>query len=222
MKGKIPWQTADDWPLRLPELEIDPQRTALVVVDMQNFSELGRQVLPQCRQLLEFFRARELTVIHLLVGPLLADSRDMHSKRRAYNNRKQSIQEPGRHWPKGAWEHDPVEELMPRAGELVVNKNSSGAFNSTAIDHFLRALEVQNLVFCGEATSGCVENTSRTAADRGYNVVMVEDALADNFQDKHQATLHTFGRALGSVKTTSQVIEELSMLLAAEPALAGD
>ena len=103
--------------------------------------------------------------------------------------------------------------LAPLPGELTIDKNSSGAFNSSALDHYLHALEVHNVVMCGSATSHCVETTARGAADRGYNVILAEDACADHDDRHHRTTMHTFGRVFGAVKTTAQVIIELQTLL---------
>lgn len=218
MKGTIPWQTAEDWPHRLAALEIDPQRTALIIVDMQNYSDIYMGILPQCQCLLDFFRTHHLPVIHLRVGSLLPNAHDVHLMRRL-NWLRTSEDKAARSCPKGSFDYDIVAELSPWPGELVVDKNSSGAFNSTAIDHYLRAFEVHNLVICGEATSRCVENTARSAADRGYNVILVSDACADHVPQNHETTFHTFARAFGAVKTAEQVIAELSGLLSREPAL---
>jgi nicotinamidase-related amidase len=59
------------------------------------------------------------------------------------------------------------------------SKNSSGAFNSSPLNHYLHALEIRNLVVCGSATSRCVDGTARGAADRGYNVVLAQDVCID-------------------------------------------
>lgn len=218
MRGTITWQTADDWPHRLPELEIDPWHTALLIVDVQSYSDLAQQEMPQCRRLLDFFREHRLPVVYLRVGSLLPDAHDVHLMRRL-NWLRRSAEGPARSCPKGSWQFEIQPDLSPQPGELVVDKNSSGAFNSTAIDHYFRGLEVQNLVVCGEATSRCVENTARSAADRGYNVIIVGDACADHVPRNHQTTLDVFGRVFGAVKTTDEVIAELSGLLSREPAL---
>ncbi len=218
MRGTITWQTAEDSPNRLPELEIDPRHTALLIVDMQNYSDIAQSVLPQCQRLLDFFRANSLPVMHLRVGSLLPDAHDVHLMRRL-NWLRRSQEEAARSCAKGSFDYDIVAGLTPQRGELVVDKNSSGAFNSTAIEHYLVALEVHSLVVCGEATSRCVDNTARSAADRGYNVMLVADACADHIPENHETTMHVFQRAFGAVKTTDQVLAELSGLLSPELAL---
>ena len=214
MKGVIPWQTDPDWPHGLRELEIDPQRTALLMVDIQNYSSKNQQIAPNCTLLRDFFHAHGLEVVYLRVGHLLPDRGDMHPKRALSWLRLRDRELPA--VLKGTREHDIIDVLAPLPGELVIDKNSTSAFNSSALERYLHALEVQNLVLCGGATSHCVDNTARGAADWGYNVVLVEDACIDPSPQNHAITMRSFGRAFGAVKSTSQVIKELEALLAQE------
>ena len=69
---------------------------------------------------------------------------------------------------------------------------------------------------CDSATSRCVDGTARGAADRGYNVVLAEDACIDRSDRNHRTTMHTFARVFGAVKSTAQVIAELQTLLEPE------
>ncbi len=212
MKGAIHWQTDGDWPHALPELVIDPRRTALLIVDMQNYSSNNQGALSACGQLRDFFHRHHLEVIYLRVGSLLPDRRDMHAKRALAWSRP-SPDEPPQDVSKGTHNFDIRDALTPLPGELVIDKNSSGAFNSSPLDQYLHALEVQNLVMCGSATSRCVDGTARGAADRGYNVILAEDACIDHSDRNHRTTMHTFARVFGAVKSTTQAIAELQALL---------
>ena len=60
------------------------------------------------------------------------------------------------------------------------------------------------------STNMCVETTARTAADRGFKCVMLEDGCATTDEDLHQATLRSFGRLFGRVETTDAVLAELA------------
>lgn len=215
MKGVIPWQIDSDWPHALRELEIDPRRTGLIIVDMQNYSGSNRIIVPACARLREFFHEHGLEVIYLRVGSFLPDRRDMHHKR-ALAWMRPSADQPSQDVSVGTYNHDILDELAPLPGELVISKNSSGAFNSSGLDHYLHGLGVQNLVLCGCVTSYCVDSTARGAADRGYNVILVEDACQDTSTRNHCATMHTFARAYGAVKSTAQVLVELRTLLEPE------
>ncbi|MBI4331594.1 MAG: cysteine hydrolase [Chloroflexi bacterium] len=214
MQGAIAWQKdSGNWPFQLPELLIDPSRTGLLIVDMSNFSETAAKVVPNNIKLLNFFRENKLVVMYCLVGSLLPDARDVHLKRRLTWQRKSGTQ-PLTLCPKGSFDYEVVEALRPLPAEPVIDKNSRGAFNSSVIDHYLRAMDVQNLVVTGVGTSACVEGTARDAADRGYNVILVSDACNGSDRDQHRVTLHTFPRFFGAVKSTAEIIADLSGLLA--------
>lgn len=209
----IAWQQErQDWPFRLPRLTIGAEKTALLVVDMSNQDQRNvTRALPNTVRLLGFFRQAGLPVIYLLVGSLLPDARDQHVKRRLTWMRLAGG--PPYLCPKGSWEYMVKAELKPLPSEPVLDKNTQGAFNSSILDSYLRALEVQNLVVAGIATSHCVESTARDAADRGYNVILVEDACSDRDEARHCLTMETFGKIFGSVTSTDDVIATMSHLL---------
>lgn len=215
MKRTINWQKDNNvWPYCLSKLVIDPIKSALLIVDISNDSaEHVCGVMPQIIKLRAFFRQHKLPVIYTLVGSFLPDGRDRHIKFRL-TWRKSTASEPENIRAKGTWAYQVRDELKPLLPEeMVVDKNSGSALNSSSLDHYLRGMDIQNLVICGTVTSRCVENTARDAADRGYNVILVEDACGDSIKQNHQTTMHTFSRVLGSVKSSSEVIADFSQLL---------
>jgi nicotinamidase-related amidase len=112
-------------------------------------------------------------------------------------------------WSRGTFEHALISSLAPATGELVIDKNTSSAFNSTGIEWLLRNLEVETLVLTGVATDMCVETTARDAADRGFNVIVVEDATATFFEHHHRAALSGFARVFGQVWDSARVLDAL-------------
>ena len=68
------------------------------------------------------------------------------------------------------------QQLTPRAGELVVKKYASSAFENTDLDAKLAALGVTDLVLCGLQSDFCVSNTSKGALALGYRVRIASDA----------------------------------------------
>ena len=60
-------------------------------------------------------------------------------------------------------------------------------------------LGVDGLLVAGVSTSSCVETTARDAADRGFKVVIVEDATAEIDEPSHDATLRQFAVRWGRV-----------------------
>jgi nicotinamidase-related amidase len=213
------------------EFELQRDTTCLLVIDMQYvdahreyglgkslkeshpaawnyyFTRVEDVVVPGCRRLLDAFRAAGLRIVHVTIGPELPDGADMVALRRPANAPGLEPMLHGR----GTFEHRILEELEPRPGELVINKTSRGAFNSTAIERLLLNLGLEALIVVGVSTSSCVETTARDAADRGFRVVVVEDATAEIDEPSHEATLRQFAVRFGRVWTVEETLSALRL-----------
>jgi len=232
-------QGLDEWPNSVGELYVDPRRAALVIVDMQNYyvrddgglvqllrrrfparaaylAERMGIVIPNQQRLLGFFRENGLRRVYLTVGAELPDGSDQFDRRYRRDRRRAEQAGLANVLTKGSYQHAVIDELAPRPDELVLNKNSVSAFNSTALDQFLRNMKVETLVMTGCATDACVETTARDAADRGYNVILVDDACATFGEEAHVATLRAFSRMFGKVATTDELLAFLEGALAKE------
>ncbi len=78
----------------------------------------------------------------------------------------------------GTADVDPVDGFDLPASARLVCKLANSAFLGTNFEEQLRALEVENLVLAGAFIDGCVGLTAADAAQRGFEVVLVEDAMA--------------------------------------------
>jgi len=221
-----------------PELDLDERRTALLIVDMQTYctpeSDRGRHmrrhapaladaffahleevVIPNQRRLLDFWREHDLRVVYLTAGAFLADGSDLTPRRRRRDARRLAAMGVTEFMHPRAADYQIVEALRPLPGELVIPKNSNGAFNSSPIDQLLRNMGVTGLVIVGVITEGCVESTAREAADRGYDCVLVEDGCASDLgRETHEAALFSFARMFGDVSSTEAVLERFRAGLA--------
>ena len=209
------------------QFELSPNSTAFLIVDMQyatasremglgatlsgqgkdklaeyRFTRIESIVIPTIKRLLSFFRQNQLAVLYLTLGSARSDCNDilpfLKDFIQACNNKL------------GEMEHEILDEIKPQPGELVINKTTLGAFNSTNLDDILRSRALTDLVFAGVATNMCIETTARDAADKGFNCVLVEDACAASKPEYHEASLATFQRLFGRVLSSRQVIEELN------------
>ena len=209
----------------MAERAVDPAKAALVIVDMQyatgsrqgalgrtlqaqgsslgdyRFARIEGTVLPRIVQLRAHFHRLQRPVLHVTLGSALPDASD------APRHMRKLLASCANHV--GSREHEILDELKPVAGEHVLRKTTVGAFASTPIDSLLRSLRVDQLYMVGVSTNMCVETTAREAADRGYQVTLVEDACGTTFEDLHQVTMRNFQRLFGRVASTAQVLAEL-------------
>jgi nicotinamidase-related amidase len=232
----VGWRESfDKTPRFVEDFELDPQATALMIIDMQYsnahpdygigrflkenypeaaayyFDRLNKQVLPNQIKLLGFFRKNRMRLTYLTVGPTLPDHSDY--KRPVSRKIGGAFLTSKLLAPAGTFEHSILEELKPQKGELVLNKTSAGAFNSTGLDMILRNMGITDLVIAGVASHACVETTSRDAADRGYVCVLVDDACATHSQELHDGTMRSFAAVSGRVLNTDEIIAFLEKQL---------
>jgi biuret amidohydrolase len=216
------------------DFKVDPVSTGLLVIDMQKngyykdwglgkiwqetmpeqadywFSRLHNTVVPNIQNLLDFFRNKHLRIIYIRVGPFLPDGSDMLERRRVREENAKRLLGLDHLFHLGSPELEIIDELKPQSGELVIDKNSASAFNSTNIDQLLRNMGIDSLVITGVATNACVETTARDAADRGYKSILVEDACATfHGQDVHDMTMRNFASLFGKVMSSLDAIKLL-------------
>jgi nicotinamidase-related amidase len=185
---------------------VAPAHTALLLVDMQHdfvdqdgaFGELGvdltmyREQRPRLARLLENARLASVLVIHVQNTTLPDRMSDSPAQIR-FNLRMHATQRddgiPLRYSVPGTPGHDIVQELTPRAGELVVRKYRSSGFWGTNLELLLRSNGMQTVVVGGCTTEGCVESTARDAMFNDLYVVIATDCVASDDREQHEASL---------------------------------
>jgi nicotinamidase-related amidase len=73
---------------------------------------------------------------------------------------------------------DLVEPIAPRERVPFIVKGRHSIFYQTAVDHFLRSQDVQQLVLAGQVTEQCILYSALDAYIRGYDIVVPRDAVA--------------------------------------------
>ncbi|KAF2272360.1 Isochorismatase hydrolase, partial [Westerdykella ornata] len=182
------------WP---HDASLSPTTTALLLIDMQRdlLSSQGylstsgtlppdtlarfQSLVPRLVSLLSTFRHAGFGVWHTRMGFRESGGSTAWARER-YPQRRGGIiigaQGPlGPFLVRGSRGHDLISELLPLPHEPVVDKPGYGAFTYTDLEATLRARGLRNLVVCGIALEGAVSSTVREAADRGFDVLVVED-----------------------------------------------
>ena len=99
-----------------------------------------------------------------------------------------------------------VPELEPRDGDVVVVKRTIGAFYGTGLAERLRDRGVDTVVMTGIATTMGVESTARAAADHGFEVVFVADAMSGVSAAEHEHALSVVLPRFGEVVDTETLL----------------
>lgn len=209
-------------------LDFDPERTALVIIDMQRdflepggFGEtLGNDVsllqaaVGPCASALAAARAVGILIIHTREGHRadLSDAPPAKVERGAPTRRIGDEGPMGRILIRGEPGHDIVDDLAPKAGEVVLDKPGKGAFHATDLEQVLRNHAVETLIVCGVTTEVCVHTTIREGNDRGYRCVAIADACASYFPEFHRVGLEMIkaqGGIFGWVSNSASLTEAL-------------
>lgn len=180
--------------------------TALLVIDIQNFYFEGgllpltkpEEAAAQARRLLDAFRAKHLTVIHVQHVPTSVKIVDDVPVDPQYRIR-------------------PI--VAPAPGEKVITKRYANSFRGTDLLDYLRAKGIKKLVIVGMQTQMCVEAAARAAADLGFDVTVVHDACTTHPLefgghtapeiDVHTTALATIANGYGRVVSTDELLKEM-------------
>ncbi|KAF7560951.1 hypothetical protein G7046_g3201 [Stylonectria norvegica] len=71
------------------------------------------------------------------------------------------------------------DELTPKDGEKKISKNFPSCFASTDLEEYLKSVGHKKIVLVGYMAHVCVSTTARAGDQRGYDVIIVEDAVGD-------------------------------------------
>jgi len=105
------------------------------------------------------------------------------------------------------------EEITPQKGEKVIAKHHPGSFADTDLDEYLKKQgdKGKKIVLTGYMAHVCVSSTAREASQRGYEVVLAEDAIGDrdipgaSGEEVTKMVLTELGDAFGTVIKSSDV-----------------
>jgi gluconolactonase len=202
----------------MADFKLEPKRTALIVQDLQNdviieggaFADSGspghakeQNVVENVKRLAEVCRKKRVPVVHVhyvveegapglkLNAPLFQGVKEANALVR------------------GTWGAEPAEGLEPQKGDYVVEKTRMSAWEGTRLEVLLSALGCDTIVVTGAWTNMSIEHTSRTGADKGYNMVVPEDGCSTMNADWHNAAINYALQNVSTVTTVDDVIEAL-------------
>ena len=216
-------------------IAIDPARSAVIVVDMENdfaakggmFDRAGvdvsgaQKAIGPTAKVLAAARQAGLKIVYLKMGyrPDLSDLGATDSVNRTRHLKfgvGQKIQTPdgreSRLLIRDTWDTDIVPELKPQASDIVIYKTRFSGFYQTDLDATLKKFGIKYLIVTGVTTSICVESTVRDAMFRDYLCVMLRDCMSEPIghdlpRTNHDASLLNAEVLLGWVSDSDQFVK---------------
>src|SRR5689334_15825923 len=200
-------------------LQLDPAKTALVLIEYQNeFTSEGgvlhgavsavmdkTGMLAKTVGLVQAARAAGVTIMH---APITFAAGYGELSRHPYGILKGVVD--GNAFVKGTWGAAIVDDLTPAKGDILIEgKRGLDTFASTNLDFILRSKGIKTLVLGGFLTNCCVESTMRSGYENGYRVITLTDCLAATSAPEHENALQ-YDYPMFSVPTSAaELIEQL-------------
>ncbi len=207
-------------------LQIDPERTAIVTVDMHRghldpveatlpvSAVESERVRRHAKELLSFARQHGIPVIHVIlvlrpvewergISPRQAASRLIISKTAPTTDaQKRGV----RHNLEGSIQTELMPEIGPEDGDYIINnKKTLSIFMGTDLDNLLGVLGVDTVVLIGINTNTCVQCAAFEVTNRAMKTVVISDCVASMYgQDLHILGLENMARCLGWVLTVEE------------------
>ncbi|SIS11675.1 cysteine hydrolase family protein [Natronorubrum thiooxidans] len=187
-------------------MHLEPARTAVVVVDMQNgfCHPDGSLYAPGSEAVIEpiadlVFRAHE-------AGTTVIFTRDVHPPEQFDDaHYYDEFEQWGEHVLEGSWEAEIVDELPADEADLVVEKHTYDAFYNTELEGWLNARGIDDLVLCGTLANVCVLHTGGSAGIRDFRPLMVDDCIGAIEDDHHEYALEHAEWLFGEVVTSDDL-----------------
>jgi nicotinamidase-related amidase len=215
-------------------LVIDPKETAILTVDMHRGHldmsvatmptkpEDAARVIRNAKQALDFARGKGVPVIHVILVyrkiPGLGSEGMTQPFWRALHElvTEEDRLTPGRrstvngHNLEGSPGTEIIPELRAPGDYVINNKKRLDCFHGTDLKSLLDVLGVKTLCIMGINTNTCVLNTSFTAFNHDYRVVVLSDCVGSMYgDDLHVLGLQNVARCLGWVVTNEQLFAKL-------------
>ena len=199
--------------------EVDPKRSALIVVDMQNDFLLpdaplevedGRAIIPRVKRAIDFCRERGIRVVYT-VHVHRADGSDLGLFRH------NSAIESGAALRDDAPGAEVHRDIAPKAGETVIKKHRYSGFYGTDLELVLRGAQIDTVIIAGTTTENCCHATARDAMFRDFKVVFLADATATfdygddglgglSSEQVHRASLIILGQSTADVMSVDEFV----------------
>ena len=198
---------------------LDPAKTALIVVDLQNafmIEEVAVAYVPFAAEIVSNVNKLAAAVRHtggkvFWIKQTVDDASCLAWSEWLNMMRPHVRDGVVRNLAPGSRGHAIYAELDVKPEDEIVEKRRFSAFvqGSCDLPHRLRAQGYDTVLITGTVTNVCCESSARDAMMLNFKTIMVSDANAARTDAEHNATLATFYAIFGDVMDTAFLIERL-------------
>jgi len=199
---------------------IYPDKTALIVVDMQNaFCKPGapaevpasRNIIGNINNLADTLRSRGGSIIWVVSAFNCKNGRSDWENFFNYIVAAEVRSQTMDYMAPGAEGVALWAELDARTEDIYVEKNRYGCFvpGASQLERILRSHGIDCLLIAGTKTNICCETTARAAFDMDFKVILVSDCCAALSDREHLATMENMIQQFGDVMTAQEVTDRL-------------
>lgn len=209
------------------EVKIVPEKTALLVIDMQNvfvkrpeidnpnelderrakmwepfYKVIDETVIPNNVKILEAFRKKNIEVAFAMIQSQKKNGKDRSLVQKATGFNELLL-------PKGSKPSFIIEELAPQDDEIVVKKTTDSAITGTTLRLMLHNMGIDTVVITGVFLDQCVSGTVRSLADESFHVWLIEDAVRAATEEIHNNELEILNNIYCHVINTEELLEAI-------------
>jgi ureidoacrylate peracid hydrolase len=191
--------------------KLNPESTALIIVDMQKdfcceggvFHKRGFDIesaqklakrlnlfLREARKVLKYIIHLQMIKKPEFTSPMVNDLYSRIKMERSYDP---ALAEPY--------------EVIPQTEDLVIPKHKYSGFVSTYLDPFLRSKKIDTLIITGLATNVCVESTARDGFMKEYYIVIPSDLTEGTSSDAKKWSLLNLDMFFAEVVSSDDIIK---------------
>jgi len=208
----------------LPDFEIKPKKTALLLIDMQEiissevllqealdaklpekevkrtikeYDQRVKKAVRNAQKILRSCRRKGYDIVHIKLGAQTSNPRHTAKINRKVGFILLMDAERGKFF----------KEVTPAKGELILPKTNGGAFTGTNLDFILRNMDIESIIVTGFLTDQCVLATAVHGADLGYDVLLAEDACTGTTKENHDAVVRLAKDVFLKVKSTNEILQ---------------
>ena len=197
--------------------DLDPKKTVLIVVDMQNAFMLpavahspclmAQEIVPNINRLAQGVRETGGTGVWiqtLYTDDTLENWSSLYDMLGVQGTEKRAGALAG-----GSKGYELWPDLEVKPEDLIVVKNRYSAFiqGSSNLEQVLRERGIDTVLITGTVTNVCCESTARDAMMLNFKTVMITDGNAAVTDDDHNASLVGFYLIFGDIMSTDFAID---------------